>query len=155
MNNPSQKMMREHIGNYQQNYNKDCNVHFHLGDIWDCLLTTKFSEPLQGAPRERFWPPPGHPWSNVLNFPKNVGATLLPNINDFGATFQYFVNKRQQHDFQNLIINPRKCFLFPIKKPRKSPASVFFLRFGGLPKGYQFKSREFLSFIQVGFSGGV
>ena len=50
-----------------------------LGCFVRCRVcfATCFSEPLRGTPLDRFWPPLGHPWSDVTTF--SISAASLLN----------------------------------------------------------------------------
>ena len=44
------------------------------------------------SPRERFWPPPGHAWSDYPHYFDEFKKKVAPDINDFRSPFPYFVN---------------------------------------------------------------
>ena len=72
--NSFKKQCRKGCGNILNNYHKKEYKHGDLGthigaiclSIYGIFLVTWFSEPLRGYPLERFWPPLGHPWSDIL-----------------------------------------------------------------------------------------
>ena len=55
-------------------------------------------------PRERFWPPLGHIWSDVLHFWDEFRRNVVPDVSESRPTFRYFINERHQHNLQTIKI---------------------------------------------------